>query len=105
MTTPAVRSAAERIADTIRRLGHDDNVWLSTASADGVAHLVPLSLAWIDGEMVLATPASTPTARNAATTGRGRAALDDAEDVVTIAGTVDVEPVADADPELLDRFH
>lgn len=104
MTTSAGRSAAERVADTTRRLECDDNVWLSTASTDGVAHLVPLSLAWIDGEVVLATPAATPTARNAAATGRARAALDDAADVVVLDGQIDVEPLDAADPGLVDRL-
>lgn len=76
------RTAGERIEDVLRRLAVDDNVWVATASMDGVPHLVPLSLAW-DGEVILvATPTDSVTVRNAVASGRVRATLDSAADVV-----------------------
>lgn len=78
------RTAAERIKSAKRRLGEDDNVWIATASMNGEPHLVPLSLAW-DGEAILvATPANTPTACNAAASGHVRATLDSTVDVVLL---------------------
>jgi len=76
------RTIAERIAETRQRLNNDENVWIATASLGGVPHLVPLSLAW-DGEAILvATRTNTPTVRNALASGRVRATLDSAADVV-----------------------
>ncbi|MGI9644893.1 MAG: pyridoxamine 5'-phosphate oxidase family protein, partial [Ilumatobacteraceae bacterium] len=61
-----IRTTESRISDSIRRLETDADVWIATSGPDGTPHLVPLSLAW-DGERILvATPADTATARNAA---------------------------------------
>jgi nitroimidazol reductase NimA-like FMN-containing flavoprotein (pyridoxamine 5'-phosphate oxidase superfamily) len=45
------RSRAQRRRDTERRLTHDKDVWVASASADGAPYLVPLSFDW-DGEAV-----------------------------------------------------
>ena len=45
------RSRAERRRDTEHRLAHDVDVWVASASVDGVPHLVPLSFDWIDGDV------------------------------------------------------
>lgn len=86
------------------RLESDANVWVATASASGGPHLVPLSLAWIDERIVVATPTDTPTARNAAATRQARAALDGAVDVVLFDCDVEVMPFDQADPAIVDRF-
>jgi hypothetical protein len=53
--------------------------------------MVPLSLAWDGLNVLVATPSTTPTARNAAATGKAaRVALDDAGDVVIIDAAVTV---------------
>ena len=78
------RTTSERIAATIARLETEPNIWVATASADGLPHLIPLSLAW-DGKCVLvATPTDSPTVRNIKSTGRARASLDGAMDVVIL---------------------
>ena len=64
------RSTGERAALARMRLESEANVWIASASAAGIPHLVPLSLAWIDEHIVVATPSDTPTARNAAANGR-----------------------------------
>jgi len=69
-------------------------VWVSTASPTGTPHLVPLSLAWHENRILVATPTSTPTARNVAATGKARAALDSSDDVVLVT----------ADRGVLDEF-
>ena len=94
------RSTAERAEHARRRLAGEANVWVATASNGGVPHLVPLSLAWIDNRIVVATPTDTPTARNAAATGTARAALDSADDVVIIDAATEVVAYGSAAPEL-----
>lgn len=82
----------------------DHNVWISTASPDGIPHLVPLSLAWLDDTIVVATPSTTPTARNAAATGRARAALDSADDVVIFDADVETHAFNEASDALIDGY-
>jgi len=98
------RTTAERVQQAQRRLETEANVWISTASAEGLPHLVPLSLAWIDDRVVVATPSTTPTARNAAASRRARAALDDADDVVIIDADVEILDVDTAAPAVTERY-
>ncbi|MEM9651662.1 MAG: pyridoxamine 5'-phosphate oxidase family protein [Actinomycetota bacterium] len=93
-----MRSLSERKAHAVARLEGDTNVWVATGSADGVPHMVPLSLAWDGTRVLVATPTDSPTVRNAAASGLVKAALDSADDVVLIDGTVDVVDFARADP-------
>jgi hypothetical protein len=86
-----VRSASERTAGTIARLEGDADVWVATASS-GRPHLVPLSLAWDGAHVILATPAKSPTARNAATGGGVRLALGTSRDVTIIEADAEVVP-------------
>lgn len=92
-----MRSAEQRKSEAIKRLEQDPNVWIATASSDGVPHLVPLSLAWDGTHLLVATPSNTPTARNAAASGVVRAALDSAVEVVLIEASVEVIDFTDAD--------
>ncbi len=96
----AIRSAAQRKSDALKRLGNDPNVWLATADDSGTPHLIPLSLAWDGVRIVVATPTDSPTVRNARGSGRAKATLDSADDVVLIEATVavvDFEAVSEAD--------
>jgi hypothetical protein len=102
--TAEPRTRGERRRDTEHRLSHDVDLWVATASADGVPHLVPLSFDW-DGEaLLLATPTESPTGRNLAAGRTVRLGLGDTRDVTMIDGSV--EPVdLDALPlERADRF-
>lgn len=98
------RSRAQRRHDTEHRLAHDIDVWVATASADGVPHLVPLSFDW-DGEaLLLATPSDSPTGRNLAS-GRGaRLGLGPTRDVCVIEGEVEVLEIDVLPQEPGDRF-
>ncbi|MGO9296848.1 MAG: pyridoxamine 5'-phosphate oxidase family protein [Streptosporangiaceae bacterium] len=87
--TDAIRSASERGADTAARLEHDADVWAATANADR-PHLVPLSLAWDGAHVILATPADSPKARNAAASGDIHWPLDSTRDVTIIKAAVEV---------------
>ena len=100
----APRSTAERIAHARARLESDANVWISTASAHGVPHLVPLSLAWIDEQIVVATSATSATAKNIVATGRARAALDSADDVVIIDTDARLVLFADAPQSTVEQY-
>ena len=57
---------------------------------------MPLSLAWDGAHVILATPAASPTARNAAAAGDVRLALGTSRDVTIIDATAEVVPCADA---------
>ncbi len=98
------RSRAERRRDTEHRLAHDVDVWVASASADGMPYLVPLSFDW-DGEALLvATPADSPTGRNLAATGTVRLGLGQTRDVSMIDGDVEVLEIDALPPEQGDRF-
>jgi hypothetical protein len=101
--TDAVRAAAERRADTLARLEDDADVWVATAS-EGQPHLVPLSLAWDGAHVIMATPAASATARNAAASGNVRLALGTSRDVTVIDAAAEVVPCADA-PDLIARCY
>jgi pyridoxamine 5'-phosphate oxidase-like protein len=99
-----VRTTAERIADAQAKLTGDDDVWIATGDSQGVAHLVPLSLCWHGGEIVVATEARSPTARNVAVSAQARLALGSTRDVVSIEATATIIARADADPWLVDAY-
>jgi hypothetical protein len=87
--TDVIRTAAQRTADTLARLGGDADVWVATASASQ-PHLIPLSLAWDGTHVILATPAASATARNAAASGSVRLALGPSRDVTIIDAAAEV---------------
>ncbi len=98
------RSGAERRRDTEKRLEHDADVWVASASADGAPYLVPLSFDW-DGQAVLvATPANSTTARNLAATRTVRLGLGHTRDVLMIDGQVEVLDTEGLSPEWRSRF-
>jgi hypothetical protein len=100
----APRSLAQRTADTRRRLENDVDVWVSTASADGVPHLRPLSFAWDGTTVLISTPEASPTGRNLAASGKAILALGPTRDVVMIEGSVEVIPIDELSQEVGDSF-
>lgn len=99
-----MRATGQRIEDAKARLARESNVWLATASEGGVPHLVPLSLAWDGQRILVATPTESPTVRNARASGRVRAALDSADDVVLIEGTAEIVDFAAADGAAIEAY-
>ena len=89
MTPPPARTLRQRTKDTVSRLEHDVDAWIATADRErGTPYMVPLSFHW-DGRLVLiATPGSSPTARNLEATGQVRLGLGTTRDVVLIEGEV-----------------
>jgi hypothetical protein len=91
-----MRSTAQRKSDAIDKLHKDQDVWVATADGRGIAHLVPLSLCWHDGMVVVAVEASSRTARNASASGQARLALGPTRDVVMIDAQASVVARQDA---------
>ncbi|MET3963816.1 hypothetical protein ABIE44_003750 [Marmoricola sp. OAE513] len=89
------RDAATRRRDTESLLATPAiDVWVASSSRDGTAHLVPLSLCWTGGLVVLATSPESVTAQNLMTSGGGRLAVGPTRDVVMIDAVLDrVVPV------------
>ncbi|PWN03774.1 hypothetical protein DJ010_06795 [Nocardioides silvaticus] len=97
MTESSPRSAAERKQDALDQLTtrHQDG-WVAT-TYDGVAHLVPLSIAWVEERVVIALDATSVTARGIASSGRARVGVGPTRDVVMIDAVLErTVPVADA---------
>ncbi|MFG2003915.1 pyridoxamine 5'-phosphate oxidase family protein [Spirillospora sp. NPDC048911] len=104
MTSTAPRSRAQRRRDTEERLAQDVDVWVASASPDGVPYMVPLSFDW-DGEaLLMATPANSPTGRNLAASRRVRLGLGLTRDVSLIEGDVEVLEIDALPQESGDRF-
>ena len=98
------RSRDQRRGDTEHRLTHDIDVWVASASADGVPYLVPLSFDWDGESLLLATPADSPTGRNLAATRIVRLGLGHTRDVAMIEGEVEVLEIDALPLEWGDRF-
>jgi hypothetical protein len=106
MGRPEPRPCARRKADVVAKLGAQGaDVWVASASPDGVAHLVPLSLCW-DGEcVVVALESGSVTARNVVANGRARLALGPTRDVAVLDTVLDVaHPVDDAPAAVADAY-
>lgn len=89
MADEAARPPEQRKADTLAKLARRDvDVWVATASAEGDAHLVPLSLAWDGDRVILATERRSRTFTNLERSGRARLALGPERDVVMIDAVV-----------------
>jgi len=99
-----MRSAAQRKSDAIDKLSKDQDVWVATADDRGIAHLVPLSLCWHDGMVVVAVEASSRTARNASASGRARLAFGPTRDVVMIDADAQVVTRQAAGPAITGSY-
>lgn len=99
--TEAPREPATRKADALALLATPAiDVWVATASATGEAHLVPLSLAWVEERAVVAVAASSVTARNLTASGQARLAVGPTRDVVMIDAVLERAVDVDQDDAL-----
>ncbi|MET7644809.1 pyridoxamine 5'-phosphate oxidase family protein [Streptomyces sp. NPDC005426] len=89
------RGRAQRKQDVLEHLEKDTDAWVSTASADGVPTLVPLSFVWDRETLLMATRRTNPTAVNVTPTGQARIALGTTRDVVLIEATAELIEGAD----------
>jgi len=98
------RPRSQRRRDTERRLSHDVDLWVASASAGGIPHLIPLSFDWDGTAILLSTPRDSPTGRNLAASGSARLGLGETRDVTLIEGDVEVLAIDALPAELGDRF-
>ncbi|GID93466.1 pyridoxamine 5'-phosphate oxidase family protein [Amorphoplanes digitatis] len=91
------RTRTQRKADVLELLSAKvADTWVATSDGDG-PYLVPLTMAWFDDRIVLATARDAPTARNLVARGGARLALGGTRDVVMIDASLErTLPVADA---------
>lgn len=81
------------------------DVWVATATEAGVAHLVPLSLAWNGEQVMLVTSPDSVSARNIVRTGAARLALGGTRDVVMIDARLDeAAALSEISSELADAY-
>jgi hypothetical protein len=86
----AARDRGARKADTLTMLATPAiDVWVATASAEGVPYLVPVSLAWVEERVVIAVEGRSLTARNLTTSGGARLAVGQTRDAVMIDVVLD----------------
>ncbi len=83
------RPPAERASHARAQLEAGIDVWVTSASASGEAHLIPLSYLWDGSSILLSTPERSRTARDLLRAGRGRVALPSTRDVVIVEGVVE----------------
>jgi Pyridoxamine 5'-phosphate oxidase len=99
-----MRTTAQRMSDALDKLRNDQDVWVATADRGGTAHLVPLSLCWHDGAVVVTVEAGSRTARNASASGQARLALGPTRDVVMIDAQASVVARQDAGPAIVASY-
>ncbi|MER7171116.1 pyridoxamine 5'-phosphate oxidase family protein [Streptomyces mesophilus] len=104
MTPPPARSAEQRKKDVLARLENDKDVWVATASAEGLPTMVPLSFVWDDGTLLLCTRRTNPTAVNAADGCPAVVTLGHTRDVVHIEGTARTVPGPELSAASADAF-
>jgi hypothetical protein len=100
------RPPAQRKADSLALLAAPAaDVWVATASADGVAHLVPLSLAWDGDRVILALERTSVTGRNLEASRRARLGVGPTRDVVLLDAVVtSIVAVDDAPGSIADLY-
>src|SRR5688572_21948116 len=95
----SVRDLNQRKADVLEKLSSKEDLWVASADARGAAYLLPLSFAWVDERIVMATPGASRTARNLRRAGWARVAIGPTRDVVIVEGPLS-ELSAEADARL-----
>jgi hypothetical protein len=103
MMTPPARPLEQRRKDTLARLEHDIDAWVTTADG-GTPYLAPLSFLWDGGVVLVATPTSSPTSRNLHAGGKVRVGVGMTRDVVLITGRATAVVPAEITAELGDAF-
>ncbi|SFE32032.1 Pyridoxamine 5'-phosphate oxidase [Actinopolyspora alba] len=104
MAANAPRELARRIADARDRFANDVDTWMATADPQGTPCQIPLSFLWDGAAFVIATPRSSPTARNLLANGSARLALGHTRDVVLVRGTAISLTAEEVETDLGDAF-
>lgn len=99
------RTVEQRKADTLGELNKQRDLWLATADPNGKPHLIAVSAWWDGNQVIIATAASSRTARNLDANGAARLALGSPEDVIVIdAAVAESVKVHGADAKLAAGF-
>ena len=99
------RDPQTRKADTLAMLASPEiDVWVATASESGEAHLVPVSLAWVDERVVIAVPGKSVTTSNLTGSGRARLAVGPTRDVVMMDAELERTIGVDEDQALGEAY-
>jgi len=98
------RETAQRKADTLAKLAGENDIWAATEGPSGEPCLVPLSLAWVEGKVLLATAERNRTAPNIVATGSAHLALGSTRYVVLLEGTAKVLAMGELDDEETARY-
>jgi hypothetical protein len=93
-----VRTTEQRTRDVLALFDNEIDAWVASASADGDAHLIPLSYHWTGSEFLVAVPENSVTARNLLRAGKVRIAIGPTRDVAIVEGDVVVTSPPDDDP-------
>ncbi|MFJ9428501.1 pyridoxamine 5'-phosphate oxidase [Streptomyces sp. NPDC101490] len=101
---PTVRGPEQRKKDLLDRLTGEADIWVASASPDGLLYLVPLSFLWDGTDIWLCTRLTNPTGRNLSTGGHARLALGHTRDVVLLGGEVTTFRGEDAPVAAIDAF-
>ena len=99
------RDPGTRKSDTLAKLATPGiDVWVATAADAGGPHLVPLSLGWVDEQVVIAVEASSVTARNLTASCEARLGVGPTRDVVMIDAVLDRSVHVTADDALATAY-
>src|SRR5947209_1235476 len=93
----APRDTRQRQADVQAKLRDAVDCWVTSASADGEAYLIPLSFYWDGARLIVATPKESRTARNLLRAGTARMALGPTRDVAILEGPITAIALAEID--------
>ena len=99
------RSRQQRRQDALAKLSevHAD-AWVAS-SADGVAHLVPLSYAWDGACLIVVSDDAALTTRNIRASGGARVALGTTRDVVMVEAVLDDSVGRDAETSSIEEIY
>ncbi len=100
------RTFEQRKADALTQLeASSADAWVATASPDGRAHMVPLSIGWCAGRIVLVIESRSVTAKNLVASKMARLGMGGTRDVVmVVAELVGNHGLASSPPELVSAF-
>jgi hypothetical protein len=99
------RTTAERIADTLELFAGNPRGWLATAGEGPGPHVIAVSACWTGSQLLIATRADSPTARNLAATGTATLALGTPDEATLVDLALSARrPSGHASGELGDAF-
>ncbi len=99
-----MRDTATRKADVLAALEKQKDVWLATSDVGGRPHLIAVSAWWDGHELVIATRATTATARNLSMNPAAKVARGAPSDAIVIDAQMIESGAVEDLPELAEGF-